>query len=117
MIKRENNIYYSSHIDEDGVFSNYFFNYNLYRKIIDKRGRKLDNDDKIIEHSLTGKRIRRNGKEYIVQNVYKFWWFGYYLHALLRDDNDSHGGMDFENISCESDYIVKNINENEYEII
>jgi len=117
-MKIKNKIYSEIKSDEDGVISSWFFNLDLYYKVIKARSRKIQNDDKIVKHSLTGKKIKRNGKEYIVENVYKFWWLGYYLHALLRrEGTQSHGGMDFENISCQDEITLKTIKNNKYEIL
>jgi hypothetical protein len=117
----KNGKYSYTETDADGVVSTYFYNSNLHSALITaKRERGIerpDSDSRIVEHELTGKRIRRNGKEYTVQNVYKQWWMGYYLMALIRDDNDSHAQMEFENISCMSDIIIESIKENKYEII
>lgn len=120
-MKQENGVYSHTEFDNFKILSNCYFNLTHYSKVIrakKEKGEKVgDAKDRIIDHPLIGKRIKRNGKEYTVENVYKFWWLGYYLHALLLTDNKSHGGMDFENISCMCEFTSKNIEENKYEII
>ena len=120
-ITNNNGVYSYTSIDEDGIKSSYFFDSKLYYRI--RKAKEIsyntsNSNKKIVEHPLTDKLIERNGKKYIVQNVYKFWWLGYYLHALLRRlGTESHGSMDFENISCECEHTIQSINENNYKIL
>ena len=120
------------------------FNFELYRKYRDTVGKEekdgmftvtrfpngqycfptkqwLGDNGKIDGHPFFGKKVRKisNGKIYVVDSVNIHWYNGYYYVATIRDDNNSHGVVFFENINCEEDIIIKRIEDfkEKYEIL
>jgi hypothetical protein len=61
---------------------------------------------------LCGKRVknRETGKEYNVERVYKEWYGGWYIKALL-ECNGSHAVRAWENINCFEPITLRQIKE------
>ena len=61
-------------------------------------------------HPLVGTKIKSkwSGKKYTVEKVNKQWFNGFYLGMLL-ENNGSHVFAYFENINCEDETVLENI--------
>lgn len=64
---------------------------------------KLGDHGKIYEHPMLGKSFKhvKSGKIYVVDSVCIHWDMGYFYHATLRDENNSHVTAIIGNINCE----------------
>jgi hypothetical protein len=65
------------------------------------------------DHVLVGKHMfdRSTGKAYVVEQVIKEWYAGWYIKLLIRDENCSHGVRAWENLSCFDPMILEQIRE------
>lgn len=63
------------------------------------------------EHAFLGKKILWGKKKYIIESIHKQWYCGFYLVALIRDKNNSHGCVYIENISCHDHNILDGVKE------
>ena len=88
-----------------------------YMKVVKQRSRlglsEADSNLRNVElknHPLVGTKIKSkwSGKEYIVEKVNKQWFNGFYLGMLLNN-NDSHVFVYFENINCEDETVLEQI--------
>ena len=70
---------------------------------------KLGDNGKIDSHPLLNKKFQNveNGKTYILDSVCIHWYMGYYYHATLRDQKDSHATVVIENINCEDETVLE----------
>ena len=61
-------------------------------------------------HPLVGTKIKSkwSGKKYTVEKVNKQWFNGFYLGMLL-ENNGSHVFVYFENINCEDETVLEDI--------
>lgn len=64
-----------------------------------------------VPHNLLGKTLTdtQTGTVYTVERVFKDWWRGWFLAALLRDANNSHRLCYIKNTSCIDEGILKQI--------
>ena len=83
-------------------------------------GLSTDIDPKV-PHELVGKKVKRvkDNKVYIVESATKCWYAGHYITLLLKDNNDSHCCVYWQNLNCISDIVIKDIKENQlkYKVI
>ena len=74
----------------------------------------LGDNGKIDNHPMLGKKFKRlkDNKIYIMDSVCIHWYnVGYYYHATLRDENDSHAARFIENINCNNELVLEGIAE------
>jgi len=100
---------------EDGSMMS--FDYDHYWKVVHARrmvGKfKADSglhNVEIKDHPLIGTKLVYEDKIYLVEKVNKQWYNGYYLGFLLQR-NGSHLFTPFENINCENECIIKQIDQ------
>lgn len=76
---------------------------------------------RIDNHPLQGKKFirKKDKKEYVIDSICIHWYHGYYYHATLRDQNDSHATVVIGNINCEDKFVYEQLIRftNEYEQI
>jgi len=97
---------------DDKLGTNFYFS-DHHRKIM--RNRFGDNDDErkklyniqITDHPYLNKTFIYKGEKYIVDTIHKQWYIGYFLVMLYKNENNSHGQLIFENISCHEPSFVK----------
>lgn len=110
---------------KDGVWSVTTYPNGLYCPAIQQ---KLGFNGLIPNHHWIGTRFRRkvDGKIYTVDGVNVHYWsgdidggIGYYYYVALVDDSNSHHMVFYRNINCESEYILKFIEDfqNNYEML
>lgn len=87
---------------KNGIWDITVFPNGLYCFVL---GQKLGINGKIDSHPLLNKRFKNvnSGKEYVLDSVCVHWYDGYYYHATLRDENNSHATVIIGNINCEND--------------
>jgi len=98
----------------DNLGTNFYF-IDHHRKIMNVRFKDEDERKKLYNIQLTdhlylNKTFVKRGKKYIIDEVFKQWYMGYYLTMLFKDENNSHGQLTFENISCHEPDFIKEIN-------
>lgn len=97
--------------EKDGVFSVTRFNNGLYCFATKQ---KLGNSGKIDNHPMLGKKFKRikDDKTYTLDSVCIHWYdIGYYYHATLRDNKNSHVTSFIENINCNNEWVLESIAE------
>jgi hypothetical protein len=63
---------------------------------------------------MLGKKFKRvkDNKIYIMDSVCIHWYnIGYYYHATLRDEKNSHATAFIENINCNNELVLEGIAE------
>lgn len=74
----------------------------------------LGDNGKIDNHPMLGKKFKRlkDNKTYIMDSVCIHWYdIGYYYHATLRDENNSHATVFIQNINCNNEWVLEGIAE------
>jgi len=74
----------------------------------------LGDNGKIDNHPMLGKKFKhiKDNKIYIMDSVCIHWYnIGYYYHATLRDENNSHAICFIEKINCNNELILEGISE------
>lgn len=74
----------------------------------------LGDNGKIDNHPMLGKKFKRvkDNKIYIMDSVCIHWYnVGYYYHATLRDEKNSHATVFIENINCNNELVLEGIAE------
>lgn len=74
----------------------------------------LGENGRIDNHPMLGKSFKRvsDGKVFVMDSVCIHWWdCGYYYHATLRDENNSHATSMIENINSKNEIILQAISE------
>jgi len=74
----------------------------------------LGDNGKIDNHPMLGKNFKRlkDNKIYIMDSVCIHWYnVGYYYHATLRDEKNSHATVFIENINCNNELVLEGIAE------
>lgn len=71
----------------------------------------LGDNGEINSYPLLGRSFQNldNGKIYIMDSVCIHWYLGYYYHATLRDEFDSHASVIIQNINSEVDWVLDGI--------
>jgi len=82
----------------------------------------LGDNGRINNHPMLDKKFRRvnDDKIYVLDQISIHWYdVGYYYHATLRDENNSHVSCFIENINCNNEIILEGISrfKNRYSII
>lgn len=99
----------ASRIEKLGVFDVTRFPNGLYCFATKQ---KLGDNGRLENHSLLGKKvINEKGKTFTIDSVCIHWYDGYYYHATLCDENNSHKTVIFENINSKSEIIIKSVKE------
>jgi hypothetical protein len=74
----------------------------------------LGDNGKIDNHPMLGKKFKRvkDNKIFTMDSVCIHWWeCGYYYHATLRDENNSHATAMIQNINSQNELILDAIQE------
>jgi hypothetical protein len=69
----------------------------------------LGDNGKIDNHPMLGKKFKRvkDNKIFTMDSVCIHWWeCGYYYHATLRDENNSHATAMIQNINSQNELIL-----------
>lgn len=97
-------------VTKDGCFRNTEYPNGLYCFATKQ---KLGKNGKIDNHPFLNEKFKRNkdGKIYIMDSICIHWYDGYYYHATLRDENNSHATVMFENINCLNSIIIESVSD------
>jgi len=70
---------------------------------------KLGNNGKIDEHPMLGKQVKhlKTNKVYTIDSVCIHWVIGFFYHATLKDENNSHATAVIGNINSEDSLILE----------
>lgn len=90
------------------------YNMELYIKIKKERkklGLKIQEPRYITDSILLKKKLKNKitGKIYFVDSIKLSYQIGYYYTILYHDENDSHGIIFWNNISCGDDTIINTL--------
>jgi hypothetical protein len=82
----------------------------------------LGDNGRIDNYPMLGRKFRKikTGEIYIMDSVCIHWYnVGFYYHATLRDEKNSHATVLIENINCNNEIILEGIRrfKTEYELI
>lgn len=119
--------YSTENLIQEDFITGINFNLSLLGKIIDSKpkykeiywledGVSIDGTIRIKSyHELLGKKIINTitKKEYLIDCVFKSWYYGCFWQLSARDENDSHATIYWENINSISDTILSSIKQNQ----
>jgi hypothetical protein len=119
--------YDSNNLEKSDFIKGIGFNLNLLQILSKKRkdtstcfwlkeGVSIDGSIRTVgQHPLLGRTLIDNSSEtprkLIVECIYENWYYGTYLSIVYRiDGTNSHGGLDFRNLTCIDESIIQGIN-------
>jgi len=71
---------------------------------------ELGNNGEVYNHPLLGEKYEKNGKIYILDSICIHYMLGYFYHATLRDENNSHATVFLGNLNSVSEIVVDGVN-------
>ena len=85
-----------------------FIGFHLCQLLLKDKNNKIIGID---NHPMLNKKFKRlkDDKVFIMDGVNIHWWMGYYYIATLRDENNSHAVRFIENINCQDESVLEDI--------